>query len=200
MKRVLFTLILFCAACGDDPQTAPECREVEDNAFAKDGGWGAADYCQAPTMPGCFPFFGATKNSCKSFQSMRTEKTTDTSVQACKSLMSAINCNLYENDETGDNLKITVEDEGQLKINLFGSLDGVDVNTSVYLNPCQSNCLSGITLKTIAPDQQKICEIPRQGLPECLFPETAHNITFRQADANRVNVVLSGKDHLLTKK
>ncbi len=199
MKGVFFTLILFCVACGDDPNAAPECRAVEDNAFSKDTGWGAVDYCEAPTTTGCFPFFGSTKNSCKSFQSMRTEKTQDASVNACKTLMNSVNCNRYEN-ENGDNLTFTVLEEGQLKINLFGSLDGTQINTSVYLNPCQSSCLSGITLETLSSNQQKICEIPRQGLPECLFPETAHNITFRQADATRVNVVLGGKEHLLTKK
>ncbi|GEM_PF-4448214 len=199
MRIVFFLSVLVLAACGDDPEAAPECRQIDDALFSKDSGWGAKSYCETPTTPGCYPFFGADEKSCKSFQSMRTEKTSDASVNACKSLMNALNCNLYEN-ENGDNILISVENESQLKINLFGELDGKTINTSMFLNPCQPSCLSGITLKTISNDQQKICEIPRQGLPICLFPEAAHNITFRQADANRLNIVLGGEDHLLTKK
>ena len=81
---------------------------------------------------------------------------------------------------------------------MTGTLDGRSFDTLLHLNPCQPSCLAGITLETIDDEQQKVCEIPRQGLPACLFPETAHNVTFKEAGAERVNLVVGGTEHLLT--
>lgn len=199
MKKYLVSLLfLVVFSCGDSETSAPECREIEEKKYTNDTGWGASDYCEAPTKLGCFPFFGSSSTSCKSFHSMRTASTPDTGIDACKTLMGALNCNAYTS-ENGDSIRFSIEHEGELRMHIFGKIDGVSVDTSLFLNPCQTNCLSGISLETINPIQQKICEIPRQGLPKCLFPDSAHNITFRQADAHRVNIVLGGKDHLLTK-
>lgn len=193
---VAFGVLIVCA-CGsekDDMQTI-ECISVGDD-FTTDSGWGASDLCDDSQIGACYPFFGNNTESCEPFVSMRTDASDDASIDSCKLVMETLNCNTYVGD-TGD-VTFHVETEDRLTMRMLGTLNGRAFDTILHLNPCQPGCLAGISLDTLDDDQQKICEIPRQGFTTCLFPETAHNVTFREVNRDRLNLVLAGTENLLT--
>lgn len=200
MRRVVVTSLLLLAACGPNENNgeAPMCESVTASAFEEDSGWGASDYCDIPTDLGCFPYFAGADDSCGPFVSMRTSETTADQVQACQSLLTTLNCGTYTND-ADTTLEFYIEDADRLSMRVVGTYQDLDVDTVFYFNPCHQDCQAAITLETIEPDQQKLCEIPRQGKPNCLFDEGAHSITLVRADDASMVIRTAGEETALSR-
>ena len=179
--------IVLLSACGDD---TPECKPVETADFSAQSGWEDPSYAPRTTDLGCYPFRAAADETFGTFLSMRTADTPTSNVDACSDILSAINCGNYSNGS--DELSFFVRDADRLTVDIVGSLSGRDIDTTAYFNPCQPGCLSFITLETITPDAQMICDIPAQGLATCLFPDDAHSITLLRAGADGVEVRIGG--------
>jgi hypothetical protein len=176
------------AGCGDD---APECRNVAAADFEQQSGWEDPAYAPRTTDLGCYPFRAAADETFGDFISMRTSDTASADVGACVDVLTAINCGTYSNGS--DELSFFVRDADRLSVEIVGTLQGRDVDTVAYFNPCQPGCLSFVTLETITDDAQKICDIPAQGLATCLFPETAHSLTLLRAGADGVELRIAGE-------
>ncbi len=189
MKHLLLiALVLMAAACGDD---GPECRDVAPADFDATSGWEAASYAPRTTELGCYPFRASSDETFGSFLSMRTADTGASEVAACESLLTAINCGTYSNGS--DELSFFVRDADRLSVDVTGRLQGRDIDTVVYFNPCQPGCLSFVSLDTISEQAQKICDIPSQGLAQCLFPESAHSLTLLRAGPDGVEIRIGGE-------
>lgn len=192
MKRSLLALFvgstLALAACGED---APQCDDVSSEDFQEESGWELTNYSPRTTEQGCFPFRSGADEVFGEFISMRTSETAQNAVDVCEDVLTAINCGTYSNGD--DTLSFYVRDADRLQVEVVGTLRGNEVESMVYFNPCQAGCLSFVALDTIAPEAQKICDIPSQGFAECLFPETAHSLTFLRAGEDAVELRVAGE-------
>lgn len=197
MRTFLVLIALSLAACGGEEE-ARQCLSLDGADFDADSGWNGADYCDAPSVLGCYPFHESDADTCGPFTTMRTSATPADKADACDDLMKALNCGTFA-DGAGTSLTFHAASPDRFTMDVSGTYKGEDVDTVFYLNPCQDNCQAAITLDTIEPDQQKICEIPSQGKPVCMFPETAHSITFVRADAGSVILRMSGVETVLEK-
>lgn len=184
-------LAVFLLGCGGSK--APECPSLDGANFDADSGWNDTSYCASPGELGCFPFHASSADSCGPFITMRTTATGAAEAGACEQLIRQLNCGTYS-DGGETSLTFHAATPDRLTMDVFGTYKGVEVDTTFFFNPCKDNCQSAITLDTIAPDQQKICEIPRQGKPVCLFPDTAHPITFVRADASSMVLRTAGEE------
>lgn len=195
-NALLAVLILgsLVAGCGPDDNNAaaPMCTDVAAADFDDDSGWGSADYCASPSELGCFPFHESTAETCGPFTTMRTSATTASGADACQALLTAINCGTFT-DDADTTLSFHVVDADRFTAAVRGTWKGTDVDTTFYFNPCDDGCLSAVTLETVEPAQQKICEIPRQGKPVCLFPDAAHSVSIVRYDAESIELRMAGQ-------
>lgn len=178
-------------ANGDD---GPQCIDLASADFDADSGWDSADYCDAPTDLGCYPWHESAEDTCGPFTTMRTSATTAASAGACETLITSLNCAQFASDDGSSDLTFYAVDPDRFTMRVVGSYHGGAVDTTFYFNPCHQNCLSAVTLDTLDADQQKICDIPRQGKPACLFPETAHSLTFVRADGGSIVLRTAGQE------
>ena len=193
MRKAAFALLLL-AACGTNEAEPIACEEAVASEFSIDSGWGSADYCAAPTDLGCFPFHESAVDTCGPFTTMRTSATSDAAAAACQTIVTSLNCGIYESEDKSSRLTFNLGEPDKFMMRVRGKYQGADVDTIFYFNPCHQNCQAAITLKTLDPDQQKICDIPRQGKPACLFPETAHSMTFVRADGGSLVIRTAGEE------
>lgn len=201
MRRWTILVALGLAACGekDGTPSAPTCSELASADFQTDSGWGSADYCDVPTDLGCYPWHASTPDTCGPFTTMRTSATPDASATACETIITALNCGEYAAEDGSADLSFFAESADRFTMHVTGTYNGSAVDTTFYFNPCHQNCQAAVTLVTLDPDQQKICEIPRQGKPACLFPETAHSMTFVRADGGSIVIRTAGKEVALAR-
>lgn len=193
MRSIAVLSLILLVGCGEKTSEPPECRAVAATDFDVDSGWGAGDYCAAPTDLGCYPWHESSADTCGPFISMRTTATAAASADACRTLLSSLNCNEYASAD-GDRLGFYIEDPDRFTMRAVGTYLGAEVDTTFYFNPCHQNCQAAVTLQTLDPNQQKVCDIPIQGKPVCMFPETAHSITFVRADGGSVVLRTSGQE------
>jgi len=191
MRRVLF---VFCAlaACGDDEPA--ECRQIAAADYDVASGWEATTYAPTPTELGCYPYRSSTAETFGTFLSMRTNATPTAGIDSCETAIEALNCGTYTGP--AGTLTFHVGSADRLSMKVSGKLNGIDVDTTLYFNPCQPGCLAAVTLKTIDDAQQKVCEIPSQNAV-CLFPEAAHTITFGRIGLDSVELRLAGQSYAL---
>ena len=184
------------AGCGkeDEPR---ECVQHAAGDYDAQTGWQSADYCAVPTDLGCYPFRKGSDDACGDFVTMRTHETADSDAAACRTMLQNLNCGQYRGDDA--DLTFHVADPERFSMHVTGTFRGVDVDTKFFFNPCQPGCQAAIVLDTIDDSQQKICEIPNMGNPQCLFPESAHTLTFVRADAGSMVVRTAGKESVLSR-
>jgi hypothetical protein len=200
MRRLAFVFAALLVGCGSQNNgEGPVCQSVTASDFQRDSGWGASDYCDVPTDLGCFPYHAGSDDTCGPFVSMRTTENTAEQIDACEALITNLNCGRYTNDD-GTTLEFFVEDNASdLATRVVGTYQGQEVDTNFYFNPCHQNCQAAITLETIEPEQQKLCEIPQQGKPVCLFDDTAHSVTFVRADDTSMVIRTAGEETALSR-
>lgn len=175
--------------CGDEE--ARECTDVSAADFDATSGWETSSYAPRTTEGGCYPFRASSEETFGEFISMRTGETAAGSVDACADVITALSCGTYSNGD--DTLSFYVADADRLSVDVVGTLQGRAIDTTAFFNPCQPGCLSFVTLETITDDAQKICDIPSQGLATCLFPDSAHSLTFLRASADSVEIRIAGQ-------
>jgi hypothetical protein len=199
-RSLLLLSFVALSACGSEKEApAPDCVAVAEADFAQESGWNVTGYCSVPTDLGCYPWHGASEDACGPFTTMRTSVTTQASADACATLLTALNCGEFAEVDGTNRLSFFVEDADRFTMRAIGSYNGADVDTTFYFNPCHQNCQAAVTLEVLDADQQKICEIPRQGEPACLFPETAHSMTFVRADGGSVVLRTAGNETVLAR-
>jgi hypothetical protein len=198
MKRwIVLTCLL--AACGSEGEPEAVCREDAATGFGENSGWNDASYCDAPTDLGCYPFHESSADTCGPFISMRTSATAQTGADACATLLTSLNCGTYAADDGATTLTFNIASADRFTMRVTGTYRAADVDTTFFFNPCHQACQAAITLDTLDADQQKICEIPRQGKPVCLFPEGAHSMTFVRADGGSVVIRSAGVETALAR-
>lgn len=190
MRWILSSVMLGMVACGDD--SAPECKTTTDADFARQSGWEAASYAPTPTALGCYPYKVSEAETFGSFITMRTSATGEAEIAACKTTINALNCGTYRG--AAGELTFNVKSADRLSMSVSGTLNGRHVGGVWYFNPCQPSCLAAITLTTVEPMQQTLCEIPSQ-VTQCLFPEDAQSITFARAGADSFELRLAGQSY-----
>lgn len=178
---------------------APACIDVASADFDEDSGWGAQHYCAAPTELGCFPYHESSEDTCGPFTTMRTSATSAEGAAACATLLTSLNCATFASDDGATRLSFYIADADRFTMRVLGTYKGVAADTTFHFNPCHQNCQAAVTLDTLDTEQQKICEIPRQGKPVCLFPETAHSLTFVRADGGSVVIRTAGEESALAR-
>lgn len=190
----LLALAVLAAACGKEENngTAPECVNFVEEDFDAQTGWESGDYCAAPTDLGCFPYHESEPDTCGPFDTMRTSATAPDDATDCRTLLQTINCSTFT-DSAGTTLGFYVREPEKFAVEVSGTYKDAPVDTTFYFNPCQDGCLSAVTLDTIEPDQQKVCEIPRQGKPACQFPPTAHTVTISRYDSESMEIRMAGQ-------
>ena len=193
MRRTL-CVFLVLAACGDDD--AGECRQIASTDYGVESGWQAPTYAPTPTELGCYPYRASTTETYGEFISMRTSATTQAGVDSCASVFESLNCGTYTGD--AGSLTFNVGSADRLTMKVTGKLNGTNVDTTFYFNPCQPGCLASVSLKTLDAAQQKVCEIPSQNA-ECLFPDTAHTVTFGRVGQDGVELRLGGKSYAMSR-
>jgi hypothetical protein len=194
MRRALF---VFCAlaACGDDDEPA-ECQQIVAADYAVESGWETTSYAPTPTELGCYPYRASATESFGAFLSMRTNSTPTAGIDSCETAIDALNCGTYSGP--AGTLTFHIGSADRLSMKVTGKLNGIPVDTMFYFNPCQPGCLAAVTLKTIDDAQQKVCEIPSQNAV-CLFPDTAHTITFGRIGLDSVELRLAGQTYPLAR-
>ena len=197
MKRwgwISLTLVVGLGSCGKDENDAalPECATFADADYDEDTGWGSDAYCAAPTDLGCFPYHESAADTCGPFDTMRTSATSQEDADDCRALLQTINCGTFT-DSAGTTLGFYVREPEKFAVDVVGTYKDAPVDTTFYFNPCQQSCLSAVTLDTIEADQQKVCDIPRQGKPACQFPGTAHTVTWLRYDAQGMEIRMAGE-------
>ncbi len=192
MMRHFVLVILALSACSDDEPA--ECRQVEPVDYAAKSGWEAATYAPNPTDLGCYPYRASATDTFGSFISMRTSATPQISVDSCADVFDNLNCGTYVGD--AGTLTFNVSNADRLSMNVTGNFNGKSVDSTFFFNPCQPGCLAAVTLKTIDAAQQKVCDIPSQNA-ECLFPDTAHTITFGRVGVDSIELRLAGQSYPL---
>ena len=198
--RKFLLLVVMVAACGEkgpDSRPVPQCTEHAAAEFDEDSGWGG-DYCNAPIDLGCYPWKEVAADTCGEFISMRTTATSASNVQACETLLTSLNCGTYA-DDAGSELTFHIVQPDLLTMRVTGTYLASPVDTTFYFNPCHQSCLSAVTLDTLDADQQRVCDIPTIGKPVCLFPDTAHSMTFVRADGDSIVVRTTGTETALAR-
>lgn len=179
--------------CGaDNNGGARVCTAAAPADFGADSGWGSAQYCASPSELGCYPFHESAEDTCGPFMTMRTSATTAAGADACQALLTAIDCGTFT-DDADTTLSFDIVDADRFTAAVSGTWKGTPVDTTFYFNPCDDGCLSAVTLETIEPAQQKICEIPRQGKPVCMFPEAAHSVSIVRYDTESIELRMAGQ-------
>jgi len=192
MMRHFVWVFLAVAACGDDEPA--ECRQIAAADYDTKSGWEAASYAPTPTELGCYPYRASATESFGSFISMRTNATPQSGVDTCMTAMESLNCGTYSGE--AGTLTFNIARADRLSIKVVGDFNGTNVDTTSFLNPCQPGCLASVTLQTIDAAQQKVCEIPSQNAV-CLFPDTAHTITFGRVGVDSIELRLAGQSYPL---
>lgn len=188
--------ISFAWGCGDDEPEPVACVEVDGDAFDTPSGWEIESYAPTTTPAGCYPFHAEAGAEFGSFVSMRTSSTGADRIATCGGVLSTLNCGTYRNETM--EFTFHVESEDRLTMRALGEIDGRSFDTRLYFNPCQNGCLGAVTLSTLEPDQQAICEIPSQ-VSQCLFDASAHTISFARVGDESITLRLAGGEHVLTR-
>jgi len=196
-KSLMLAVLLACCGTEDAPPEPAACVEHAASEYDAASGWGG-DYCNAPTDLGCYPWKEVAADTCGEFVSMRTTATEATAVGECRTLLTSLNCGTYTADD-GSELTFNVLEPDRFTMRAVGTYGGAAVDTTFYFNPCHQSCLSAVTLDTLDPDQQKVCDIPTVGKPVCLFPGTAHSLTFVRADSASLVIRTANKETAMSR-
>ncbi len=191
-------LLWGCGAKETGPEPA-QCRAFAAGDFDRDSGWDSAGYCDAATDLGCYPWHESSADTCGPFTTMRTSATPGPSAEACRVLLSSLNCGTYRSEDGDSELGFHILEADRFTMRATGSYRGRAVDTTFFFNPCHQACQAAVTLVALDDNQQTICDIPRQGKPVCLFPETAHSLTFVRADGGSVVLRTAGNETALAR-